>query len=106
LESRTSQRFPLELPIQLRSGGAAKSLTTRDVSAGGVYIRAKSGLKVGSKVKFNLTLPANLLGAPKDVRVVCDGHVVRVDTAKPKNGKAKPRVGVACVIDSYKFLRS
>jgi len=106
LESRTSQRFPLELPIQLRGGGAAKTLTTRDVSAGGVYIRAKAGLKVGSKVKFNLTLPGKLLGAPRDVRVVCDGRVVRVDASKSKNGKAPPRVGVACVIDSYKFLRS
>ncbi len=109
-ESRTRQRFPLQLPIRMRSGraaGAAKGkATTRDLSAAGVFIQADPSLRVGAQVRFNITLPHKLLGVPRDVDVECEGRVVRVE--KPARGpraRKDGRVGLACVIDRYTFLR-
>ena len=102
-ESRTGKRFPLALPINLRPKTAAKKQvgTTKNVSAAGVYIHADSELNVGTPIEFDITLPAVVVGADKDVEIRCKGRVVRMDKAK---GKAK-KSGLACVIDNYKFVR-
>ncbi len=102
-ESRTGRRFPLELPISI-SDKKAKKLkgTTANVSAAGVYMQAKADLEVGSKVKFQIMLPGSMIGAKKDVAIECSGRVVRGREKAPKKAKD---TGVACVIDSYKFVR-
>ncbi len=104
-ESRTGRRFPLELPMSLQDKKSKKLKgTTSNVSAAGVYIHAKADLEVGSKVRFQITLPKKMIGAPKDVAIECNGRVVRA----PSKGTRKPKTddtGLACVIDSYKFVR-
>ncbi len=101
-ESRTGRRFPLDLPISI-SDKKAKKLkgTTANVSAAGVYMQAKADLEVGSKVKFQIMLPGAMIGAKKDVAIECSGRVVR----GAERAARKTKSGVACVIDSYKFVR-
>src|ERR1700678_189251 len=103
-EARTGKRFPLELPIKIHkesAGGDAKG-TTGNLSAAGVYIRADSSLEVGSPVEFEITLPPDVTGGRENVVIACKGRVVRTDpTGTSEDGR-----GVACVIDSYEFVRN
>ena len=103
-EARTGKRFPLELPIKLHSeatSGDAKG-TTGNLSAAGVYIRADAALEIGSPVEFEITLPPDVTGGQENVTIACKGRVVRTD---PMGASADGK-GVACVIDSYEFVRN
>ena len=103
-EARTGKRFPLELPIKIHKEGASADSkgTTGDLSAAGVYIRADASLEVGSPVEFEITLPPDVTGGQENVMIACKGRVVRSDpTGSTPDGK-----GVACVIDSYEFVRN
>ena len=103
-EARTGKRFPLELPIKIHkesASGDAKG-TTGNLSAAGVYIRADASLEIGSPVEFEITLPPDVTGGQESVTIQCKGRVVRADpTGASADGK-----GVACVIDSYEFVRN
>jgi PilZ domain len=92
-EARTGKRFPLHLPIKLHNEGASGDAkgTTGNLSAAGVYIRADASMEIGSPVEFEITLPP-------DVK----GRVVRSDPS----GNSPDGKGVACVIDSYEFVRN
>jgi hypothetical protein len=100
-EARTGKRFPLELPIKIHQGasGDAKGMTG-NLSAAGVFIRADASLEIGSPVEFEITLPPEVTGAPENVTIQCKGRVVRADET---SGQGR---GVACVIDSYEFVRN
>jgi len=103
-EARTGKRFPLELPIKIhRTEEAGQHAgVTGNLSAAGVYIRADATMDVGSTVEFEIALPPEVTGAKENVIVQCRGRVVRTD--EPTSGKGEGR-GVACVIDSYDFVR-
>jgi hypothetical protein len=96
-EARTGKRFPLELPIKIH--GVDQGSTTGNMSAAGVYIRGNPALDIGSSVEFEIALPPELTGGNENVVVQCKGRVVRKDDA---GGESQ---GVACVIDSYDFVR-
>jgi PilZ domain-containing protein len=101
-EARTGKRFPLELPIKIHkgeTGGDAKGVTG-NLSAAGVYIRADASLDVGSAVEFEITLPPEMTGGQENVTIQCKGRVVRSDET---GGEGR---GVACVIDTYEFIRN
>jgi len=103
-EARTGKRFPLELPIKIHKEGTSGDAkgTTGDLSAAGVYIRADAAMEIGSPVEFEITLPPDVTGAQESVVIQCKGRVVRTDpTGSSTDGK-----GVACVIDSYEFVRN
>jgi hypothetical protein len=103
-EARTGKRFPLELPIKIHkenTSGDAKGLTG-NLSAAGVYIRADASLEVGSPVEFEITLPPDVTGGQENVVIQCKGRVVRTDPS----GTSEDGRGVACVIDSYEFVRN
>jgi PilZ domain len=103
-EARTGKRFPLELPIKIHkeSATADSKGTTGNLSAAGVYIRADASLEMGSPVEFEITLPPDVTGGQENVVIQCKGRVVRTDpTGTTPDGK-----GVACVIDSYEFVRN
>jgi hypothetical protein len=104
-ESRNKQRFPLRLPVQIGAGQGKNKATTRDLSAAGVFIEAQPTLRLGARLSFRLVLPAELLGTPRSVTVQCEARVVRVDKHSGKSMAGKRHMGVACVIDSYKFVR-
>jgi PilZ domain-containing protein len=103
-DARTGKRFPLELPIKIHQGekGSDASGMTGNLSAAGVYIRADAALDVGSNVEFEIALPPEVTGAKEPVVIQCRGRVVRTD--EPSGGPTEAR-GVACVIDSYDFVR-
>ena len=106
-EARTGKRFPLELPIKIHKGetdakGADTKGMTGDLSAAGVYIRADASLEVGSPVEFEITLTPDMTGGQENVTIQCKGRVVRAD----ESGKGGEGRGVACVIDSYEFVRN
>jgi len=103
-EARTGKRFPLELPIKIHKGetGADAKGVTGDLSAAGVYIRADASLEVGSPVEFEITLTPEMTGGQDNVKIQCKGRVVRADEA----GKGGEGRGVACVIDTYEFVRN
>ena len=105
-EARTGKRFPLELPIKIHkedSEGEARGVTGI-LSAAGVYIRADAILEVGSPVEFEITLPPDVTGGKEDVIIQCRGRVIRTDEP-PASTPAEAR-GVACVIDTYEFVRN
>ena len=103
-EARTGKRFPLELPIKIHKGepGGDSEGITGNLSAAGVYIRADSSMEIGSPVEFEITLPPEMTGGPEHVTIQCKGRVVRAD----ETGKGGEGRGVACVIDSYEFVRN
>jgi hypothetical protein len=106
-EARTGKRFPLELPIKIHKGegtaasGDAKGVTG-NLSAAGVYIRADASMEIGSPVEFEITLPPEMTGGQENVTIQCKGRVVRAD----ETGEGGEGRGVACVIDSYEFIRN
>ena len=103
-EARTGKRFPLELPIKIHkgeTGGDAKGVTG-NLSAAGVYIRADASMEIGSPVEFEITLPPEMTGGQENVTIQCKGRVVRAD----ETGTGGEGRGVACVIDSYEFVRN
>jgi hypothetical protein len=97
-EARTGRRFPLELAIKIH--GENQGSVTANMSAAGVYIRGNPALEIGSNVEFEIALPPELTGATENVLVECKGRVVRKDSGVGGEGQ-----GVACVIDSYDFVR-
>ena len=96
-EARTGKRFPLELPSKI--SGVDKGGVTGNMSAAGVYIRGNPALDIGSNVEFEIALPPELTGGNEHVVVQCKGRVVRKDAGSGDDH------GVACVIDSYDFVR-
>jgi hypothetical protein len=104
-DARTGKRFPLELPIKIHKAeeGGELAGVTGNLSAAGVYIRADAALEVGSNVEFEITLPPEVTGAKGNVVVQCRGRVVRTD--EPAGAGSAESRGVACVIDSYDFVR-
>jgi hypothetical protein len=55
-------------------------------------------------VEFEITLPPEVTGSKEDVVIQCRGRVVRTD--EPNTGAGVENRGVACVIDSYEFVRN
>ncbi len=106
-EARTGKRFPLHLPIKIHKEDSAAEASgfTGDLSAAGVYIRADASLDVGSPVEFDITLPPEVTGGQENVVIQCRGRVVRTDEPVAGAPSADSR-GVACVIDSYEFVRN
>lgn len=102
-EVRTGKRFEVHLPIKVTSNQSpeAHEGETDNLSAAGVFLSLDSSLEVGSLVEFDITMPASVIGSDKDVRIHCNGRVVRSEG--PKEGGKNS--GVACVIDRYEFIR-
>lgn len=107
IEFRTGKRFPLQLPIRVEGlePGSVHSGETQNLSASGAYLSLDADLQVGSDVDFEMTIPAAAIGAATDVVVRCRGRVVRSGSETPE-GDALNKTGVACVIDTYEFIRS
>jgi hypothetical protein len=91
-------RFPIKLPVALKTGANGKTVETENISANGVLFRMDADVPVGSAVDFTISLPADVVGAEADVQVDCRGRVVR---SFADGG----RRGVGVVIDEYRFER-
>jgi hypothetical protein len=91
-------RFPIKLPVEMKSGARGNTVQTENISANGVLFRMDADVPVGSAVDFTISLPADVVGAAADVQVDCHGRVVR-------SFEDGGRRGVGVVIDEYRFER-
>jgi len=99
LEMQSAPRFPIKLPVSVKSKSGESHAETENISANGVLFQlTDTEMPVGSAVDFTISLPAEIVGAEVDVRLDCKGRVVR-------NFEDAGRHGVGVVIDEYKFDR-
>jgi len=91
-------RFPIRLPICLKSNSGENRTETQNISANGVLFRIDAEMPVGAPVDFTISLPADVVGAEADVQLDCRGRVVR-------SFDDEGRRGVGVVIDEYRFER-
>lgn len=97
---RTSRRFPVHLPLKVL-GQDIPTGSTANISAAGAYLWVDGGLAVDSPIEFEVTIPAESIGAGDDAHLHCFGRVVRCD-----NSQEPGHTGVACVIERYEFVRT
>jgi len=95
---RCAVRFPLHLSVDLHEVENAGYAETQNISAGGVLIHCGVDYAVGSTIQFSLCMPAQAMGAEKDVKVECVGRVVRCSPAGD-------RMAVGAIIDEYCICR-
>lgn len=91
-------RFPIKLPIAVKSQTGESRAETENISANGVLFQIDAEMPLGSTVDFTISFPAEVMGSARDVKVDCRGRVVR-------NVEEKGRRGVGVVIDEYHFER-
>jgi hypothetical protein len=97
-DMQSAVRFPIHLPVSVKSKSGDSHAETQNISANGVLFQVDSEMPVGSMVDFTISLPAEVVGADADVQLDCRGRVVR-------NSEAGGRRGVGVVIDEYHFER-
>ena len=97
-DMQSAVRFPIKLPISVKSKAGANNAETQNISANGVLFQVDSEMPVGSLLDFTISLPAEVVGAEVDVRLDCRCRVVR-------NFEEDGRRGVGVVIDEYRFER-
>ena len=91
-------RFPLQLPVAVRTSQTEHEAETSNISAGGVLFYTKCELATNSTIEFTIYMPGAILGSPKDILVNCSGRVVRCTPCDD-------RWAVAAIIDEYRFER-
>jgi len=97
-EVQSAARFPVKLPIHIKSQSGDGDTETDNISANGVLFHYDVDVPIGSTVDFTISLPAEVVGAEADVQVQCRGRVVR-------SNEEGGRRGVGVVIDEYRFER-
>ncbi len=97
-DMQSAMRFPIKLPIAVKSQSGESRTESQNISANGVLFQMDSDMPIGSMVDFTISLPAQIVGAAADVQLDCRGRVVR---SSDDNG----RRGVGVVIDEYRFER-
>lgn len=97
-ELQSAVRFPIKLPVFVKSKTGESQTETENISANGVLFELDAAIPVGSAVDFTISLPAEIVGADTDVQLDCRGRVAR-------SFADGPRVGVGVVIDEYHFKR-
>lgn len=98
-EMQSAPRFPLHLAASVKSQGNAYVAETENISANGVLLAIDNDVPVGSMVDFTILLPAEVVGARRDVQIDCRGRVVR-------SFEDRGRRAVGVVIDEYHFERA
>jgi hypothetical protein len=95
---QSAVRFPIKLPICLKSTSGENRTETQNISANGVLFRVDAEMPVGALIDFTISLPAEVVGAEANVQLDCRGRVVR-------SFDDQGRRGVGVVIDEYHFER-
>jgi hypothetical protein len=95
-EVRCAVRFPLSLPVVLSTDEEEFPAVTGNVSASGVLFVTDRNMAAGTLIGFQMRMPGEILGTPKDVLVQCRGRVVRCYPSE--NG-----YHTGATIDEYKF---
>jgi hypothetical protein len=95
---QSAARFPIKLPVSVKSKSGESLTETQNISSNGVLLRVDADMPVGAPLDFTISLPAAILGAETDVQIDCRGRVVR-------SVEDDGRRGVGVVIDEYRFER-
>src|SRR4029077_5697528 len=74
---QSAARFPVKLPIAVKSDAGVHPSETQNISANGALFEVDADMPIGSSVALTISLPADVVGAMEDVRVDCRGRVVR-----------------------------
>jgi len=93
---RAAVRFPLRLELVLRTPEREYPGVTEDVSANGLLFAADELPPVGAEVRFEMTMPAAIMGGANDVLLNCLGRIVR-------HQQLADKLMAAAVIDEYSF---
>src|SRR5919109_5228240 len=56
-DMQSAMRFPIKLPVSVKSNTGANAAETQNISANGVLFRVDSDMPIGSPVDFTLSLP-------------------------------------------------
>jgi PilZ domain len=96
---QSAPRFPLRLPVEVKSQDGTSAAETQNISANGVLFAMDEDVAVGSLVDFTIMLPGEVVGSRCDVQIDCHGRVVR-------SFEDRGRRGVGVVIDEYHFERA
>ena len=95
-EVRCAVRFPLSLPVALSTDAEEFAAATVNVSASGVLFITDRKVTTGTHIGFQLRMPGEILGTPRDVLVHCHGRVVRCYPSQTG-------YHTAATIDEYRF---
>src|SRR5579872_2014194 len=93
---QSAARFPIKLPVSVKSQTGESRTETQNISSNGVLFRVDAEMPVGALLDFTISLPAAVVGADADVQIDCRGRVVR---SVEEDG----RRDVGVVIDEYHF---
>ena len=102
MDARTGRRFPVHIPVRVGDTPASAEHvgTTENISTSGAYFWLDTPPEIGSIIECEMTIPSKTIGSKTDVTLRCLARVIRTDA--PSKGS---QTGVACVIDSYEFVR-
>jgi len=99
LEQRRTQRYRLQLPLQILQVGEEKvdrAERTRDISSGGVCFLSQDYLDPGGRIEYIITLS----GSAPAVRIRCLGKVLRSQSPRGESSYE-----VAVTMERYAFVR-
>lgn len=99
MEQRRTNRYKLQLPLQILQLGEQKvnhAGRTLDIGSGGVCFTSGSEIEIGGKIEYVITLS----GSDSPVRIRCLGKVLRSE--KPP---ADDFFEIAVTMERYQFVR-
>lgn len=91
---RTAVRFPMRLPLTVRSEDGTVEATTEDISANGILFTGPNLPALNSRIEFTINMPAAVMGTAEDVLIHCVGRIVRLNS---HDGETQ----AAAIIDEY-----
>jgi hypothetical protein len=94
---RASVRFPIRLPIRLKTDEGEVNGETENISASGLSFLVEGQLHENARIEFTIAMPSSVMGSQADVNVHCIGRVVRCEGSEPMKH-------AAAVIDEYYFV--
>jgi PilZ domain len=97
-EVQSAPRFPIKLPMHVKSQAGESDTESDNISANGVLFHHEVDMALGSTIDFTISFPADVVGSDTDVKVQCRGRVARTS-------EEGGRRGVGVVIDEYRFER-
>jgi hypothetical protein len=103
LEQRRTQRYRLQLPLQIVQLGdqrVNRTEKTRDISSGGVCFMSPMDVEVGGRIEYLITLS----GSNPAVRIRCLGKVLRSN--QPPVAEAVSQFEIAVTMERYQFVRA
>jgi hypothetical protein len=94
--TRTAVRFPLQLPLHLKTEKGMFDAISRDISSNGILFTIPYLPEIGSRIEFSIDMPSQYMGWDHDGSIKCTGRIVR-------HQHSEEEWMAAAVIDEYFF---